>query len=243
MIISSNKLYVNWIDILPVEYDINFIKALPLYINTISLLNRSNYTELDYTKDIEYNQDNLRKYNSLTINEIYNILRNFLYEEIKSIKLLIYDMTTNIFSDKYLCIVFLANYFGEIINLALMNTNWDILDTIVTDDFTAKLKQLIDSVKNNTGLFVPNLNTTFTYESLERLLKALTISFDNQFSDRKLVKITKYKSLKTEYDELKKEFTVTFKAGTRYKYLDVNDYSLCDCILNCIIHQDLNIRH
>jgi len=27
--------------------------------------------------------------------------------------------------------------------------------------------------------------------------------------------------LKTEYDEPKKEFTVTFKAGTRYKYLDV----------------------
>lgn len=27
--------------------------------------------------------------------------------------------------------------------------------------------------------------------------------------------------LKTEYNESKKEFTVTFKAGTRYKYLDV----------------------
>jgi hypothetical protein len=197
---SSHKLYVNWIDIIPLSYinDEN-LTELQLYKNTELLFKNKRLQEINFMNDIEYNIKNWQIFHSLTINEIYNVIRNFLYEEIKSIKLLIYDM--KIFGDEYTipCVAFLKKYFGEIIDLALNNVSWDIIDDSLKDNFSINKNALIEAIKTRNNLDV--YSEKITTDSIERLLKAIVISFQNKFSFKKLVKQSKFKPLNQDYDD------------------------------------------
>ena len=64
---------------------------------------------------------------------------------------------------------------------------------------TAMLK--VVSIKNRKDLFVSKTNIYIQYIALEKLLKSLVISFENQYSSRNPVKKSKYQPLKKEYDD------------------------------------------
>ena len=84
---SSHKLYVNWMDVMPIPLitDTNMIRKFPFIENTVKLYMKNQITEINPKNDIVYNEENLKKFNSLSVSDIYNTIRNYLYEEIKSI--------------------------------------------------------------------------------------------------------------------------------------------------------------
>lgn len=95
----ANKLYVNWIDIRPIPVvniqDNEIIKNYPRIMNILNQTTNAfeNNNLLIYDPVIEDKQ--ARNYGGIYIGDIYDVLANNLYFNIKSIKWLIYDGFNN----------------------------------------------------------------------------------------------------------------------------------------------------
>ena len=89
----ANKLYVNWINIQPMSNE-DLLKT-KFYENTIAM-----YTTNEYIDNVESYLENEKGSlsdlsNFLYIGEIYNVIRNFLYERIKMHKIMIFYYVKN----------------------------------------------------------------------------------------------------------------------------------------------------
>lgn len=76
----SNKLYVNWIDIIPIP--VNNYNLTQIYTDTIKKYNEPYNTEIYYYDMVP----------GLSVNDTYNVIRNYFYDDIKNIRWLIYDI-------------------------------------------------------------------------------------------------------------------------------------------------------
>ena len=86
----ANKLFVNWIDILPNPYisSINKLRPSKVMKETEVALGTGKLKEWDIGDD----SDELgRNYSGLPVSDIYNVIVNGLYEDVKNSKWLIYD--------------------------------------------------------------------------------------------------------------------------------------------------------
>jgi hypothetical protein len=121
----SNKLYVNWVDILPMPNDKEYYQQTILYKNT----------------DININN------NGLYIGDIYNTLAHYLYEHILDIKWLIYDVNidNNIVSFTDLLKTLLP--LDTIIN----NIIWNNLVEHEQEEFNKKWQYLLANIDMNTN--------------------------------------------------------------------------------------------
>nr|QBK88493.1 MAG: DEAD/DEAH box helicase [Mimivirus LCMiAC01] len=92
--IISNKLYVNWLDVRPMDI-LSYTDSV-LYKNTKVAIDNRNIVYWDPSKnDNEDMKSAGRKYNGLYVGDIYNVIFNNLYHAIKNIKWLIYDILIN----------------------------------------------------------------------------------------------------------------------------------------------------
>lgn len=80
----SNKLYVNWIDVLPIP--MNKYKQTQIYLSTIDKMNSGQIILYKNYIDVR---------SGLSFQEMYNVICNQLFNEIKNIKWLIYDIMTS----------------------------------------------------------------------------------------------------------------------------------------------------
>jgi len=92
--IMNGKFYTNWINFSPLNFN-NYINSY-IYINTYNKLDNfdKKYTDLNehfikmFNKELT---DDLTNYKGLWLGDIYNILRNRFYDDIKSIRWLIFS--------------------------------------------------------------------------------------------------------------------------------------------------------
>lgn len=84
----SNKLYVNWEDVHPIPIDL--YRNSDLYKETVNKIKKKNYQK----KNLYLSYIDLE--NGLSICDIYHTIRVLLYEHIKNIKWLIYDLFQDI---------------------------------------------------------------------------------------------------------------------------------------------------
>jgi ABC-type phosphate transport system ATPase subunit len=80
----ANKLYVNWVDILPIR--MNQYTNTKLYSDTVAKIGRENITSVDLINGY------IDPMTGLSYQDIYNVMSNHLYHEIKNHKWLIYDI-------------------------------------------------------------------------------------------------------------------------------------------------------
>lgn len=85
----SNKLFVNWIDIIPVTINDEYFKQI--VDDTTKQHLSKNHAEWNYTD----NKDEQKNYRGLPVNDIYNFLSSFVFDRIKNYKWLIYDIKIN----------------------------------------------------------------------------------------------------------------------------------------------------
>jgi len=81
---AANKLYVNWADVIPIP--MNTYKETKLYVNTVSKIN---------LKQIQLINNYIDPSPSLSYQDIFNVITNHLYHEIKNHKWIIYDVVIN----------------------------------------------------------------------------------------------------------------------------------------------------
>ena len=80
----SNKLYVNWVDVIP--YKINDYSDTKLYQDTVGKINKS---------DVQLINNYIDPNPGLGYQDIYNVISNHLYHQIKNYKWIIYDVVVN----------------------------------------------------------------------------------------------------------------------------------------------------
>jgi hypothetical protein len=133
ILMCSNKLYVNWIDVLPMT--MNEYPQSTLYnATTKKVLTQTPLTSIfqDLTP-------------GLPISTIYNCISNHLFHEIKNIKWLIYDVPTNNGPiPEYLVL-------RQMINLSTIDsgTHWNNLTNSIKSEFSTAFYSLIDSSESS----------------------------------------------------------------------------------------------
>lgn len=127
--IINGKLYVNWINIVPIteeEY-----KNSDIYINSKDFI-------LKFVKN-RYNSELIRNYNGLWLGDYFNVYRNGFYQNIKKIKWTIY-----IYNKKYF-IQILNEFFNLKNNIEGKYLIFESLPEEIKYDFTSKFSEFINS--------------------------------------------------------------------------------------------------
>lgn len=183
----SKKLYVNWINVLPYtneEKEELSKKMLDFHAEIVDLVinhkKSPKYTNmlLNVLKNMEFplrgNIDFMfMKYApKIQINEIYETITNFLYYDVRKVKWLIFDM---VIEDRLVpLVIYLKKYFGDIMDDACLNNNWDEVDDAKKIKFSGDWKNLIDN-NGNTG------SITIDRDEMDKLLKSLVLYFLNYY--------------------------------------------------------------
>ena len=146
---SANKYFVNWINIMP--YTLNDYKDTPLYKYTMAKYNSNMFEHIDghdLYKDTEYDNDadKLQKLytnnRGLGMHDIYNTVRNELYENIVRLNWLIVDIPIS-YNGKQ-ALIPLINILSGIINLesCVANEKWEDLQKILRNKDDNKNKNI-----------------------------------------------------------------------------------------------------
>jgi len=196
---SAHKLYVNWMDVLPISY-LNYTST-ELYENTVNLIKNKELKEINLLNSDEFIYPNLKHFHSIQINDIYNVCRVFLYEEIKSTKLFIYDLIDIKNKELLTGVNFLDKYFGSSFQSIFDNTTWDNIPAETKEYFTAKLSKLFDAALANQIVKLNKINGEISAASIQRLVKAIIVTFDNKNNDNDTIKKSGYKFLRKTIDE------------------------------------------
>ena len=194
---SAHKFYVNWMDILPIsllEY-----KSTDLYNNTNEIMKNNNLKELDVLDSSITVKENTEYFHALQISDIYNVIRNFLYEDIKSTKMFIYDLIDSKYKKLISGIYFYDRYFAHSFKRALNNITWLNLEPEYKETFQLQLAKLFNAslTKSQIEFTVDNVESIFTAQSIQRIVMALIITFDNKNKLNKRVLKSGYRPIKT----------------------------------------------
>lgn len=196
---SAHKFYVNWMDINPIP--LSEYKTTQLFDYTSNLIKNNKLKYLDPTDDKNTTLENIDYFHSIQISDIYNVTRNFLYEEIKSTKIFIYDLIdikNNILvTGIYFFDILFKNSFKE----ALNNVHWLKIEQKYKDKFQADLDKLFTASLLNSQLSIDKNNTLISAKSIQRVVLALIITFDNKNKNNRRILKAGYKPIRTTINE------------------------------------------
>jgi len=205
---SSHKLYINWINIRPIT--VSHYDKTTLYQNTYEIILNKKLKDIDENLDkyAHKNIDNIDKQylNSIHIRDIYNVLRNFYYDEIKIIKLLIFDLYSPSENVLFPSIYVLRDLFSEseynLFNDALNNRLWIELSDDHHKIFIQKWSNLVNTyiTKSNLTNNLKNHKYDIQSISIQNLVKAIIINFDFRYGYRRKVKESGYIKMNTNRD-------------------------------------------
>jgi hypothetical protein len=201
---SSYKLYINWINIRPIS--VSHYDNTSVYKNTNEIILNKKIKNIDENLD-KYSFGNITDYDakylsSIHIRDIYNVLRNYYYEEIKIIKLLIFDLYSPSEKVLYPSIYVLRDLFSEsdynLLNDALNNKLWIELSDEHHNIFIEKWNNLVNGYVTKNNIKISNYDISSI--SIQNLVKAIMINFDFRYGYRRKVKESGYIQMKSNKD-------------------------------------------
>lgn len=198
--ICSNKLYVNWMDIIPIT--ITKFRDTQLYSDTLKKYDNYKSSDTDF-----YYYDIIP---GLAINDVYNVIRNYFYEDIKNIRWLIYDIMENGKIITYL------QYLSLKINMEniIIGKKLNLLSKKDFSSFSSQFSKLLESNLSNDNKIIHTLYFFFSKyysksEELQQQGKINKVSYtdedDNEEEDMeindKTINIAKnvFRQLNVEY--------------------------------------------
>jgi hypothetical protein len=140
----SNKLYVNWVDILPVTMN-EFINT-KLYSDTVAKITRTDKSD----KYIELINNYIDPNPGISYQDFFNVLSNHLYHEIKNYKWLIYDIIISGTTISY--ITYLENKID--LNDLWNELLWSQLSINSRDKFTYQWNNFMSSLDTNDNIIL-----------------------------------------------------------------------------------------
>lgn len=209
----SNKLYVNWIDIRPTIMENNLLTDIPLYRYTIEGFKKNKIVIED-----PYDDNIMEEYGGLSIQDIYEVISNKLYYEIKDIKWIIFDYSVS--SGKNVL------YFGYLLNIILpltpivKGTHYNMLEQKDRDEFNNKWRSLVSQ----------NIYTIVKDSKTWAVIKMVTYYFNKYYFTSETVDFMKFEikedidpdetfSRTTQYDNTIYNTLQSIKATDMYNFL------------------------
>lgn len=175
---TSHKMHVNWMDILP--YTLESYEHEQLFINTKMVLSENRLTDWDPFVDInlqksegEVCRELFSKISGLGVEDIYNVISYDLFNEIKSIKWLIYDIPV---SGDIFPVVSILKIFFEL-SLNLKQVEWEDINN---EKFTLMWNRFIQASDAGNNIVYKRYN--ISSESLKKMMKGILYSFDKNKS-------------------------------------------------------------
>ncbi len=184
----ANKLYVNWINIRPIDPIMATNENYIPYIETKKQIFNTKLIEWDPAIDNKNGKFN----QAMSVGEIYNILSNYLFHEIKNIKWLIYDIYINKHPYKYLY------YLNDILNIenCAKNIKWNLLSEKEQNNFNQNLNMLIDTfIKDST---YGNLSR----DNIQYIITVLIFFFNKYYTNKGGRGKDGYKELQGDTEEV-----------------------------------------
>lgn len=186
--LSRNKLYVNWIDIIPIKN--NNMRNSKLYKELEEIIREKKFVKsnLDsYTIDKFEDSTEITKINEqlkgINIDDIYDILSNDLYENVINYKFFIFDIhIVHEGKDKLFPLLFILSHIYDI--SYAFEDKYSEIDISKKNDFEKILADLINYAEsgNNYSIidgYIPN-------ESIKVILKSIVLFFDRKYRNNKL---------------------------------------------------------
>lgn len=163
----ANKLYVNWVNIRPVNPE--YLDSYVIFHITDSQIKKHEISTWD-----PYIDDNGHHNRGMDASEMYNILVNYLYYPIKTIKWTIYEIYIDNKGYKYL------SKLNELINIdpCIKNISWNQLQENEKDIFSTQWKVWIDMILNNQS--GNNIPTNKLYD----MMYVLITFFDSNYKKK-----------------------------------------------------------
>jgi hypothetical protein len=203
----SNKMYVNWMDIVPIT--LKTYEMTNLYKNTKNMTEYNKLSDWDPVDDANINLgdnyvcDNIyEKASGLYIGDIYNTIVHDLYNGIKDIKWTIYDIPLS--NKVYPIIVVLHFFFNLDICLSDEGADWDNLTKDQKQLFTQIWNDLVEGSLLGNGIMYGTID--ISNDSLRTMLRGIILSFDkisdniDEATDEKYITVRTSIGVK-EYDE------------------------------------------
>lgn len=233
----SYKMYINWIDIIPViNCSVNSIEKTLLHAKTHHTIINKKLQDWDpcidanmnIPEDIVYEKLS-KKIFGLPICHIYDVIVNEFYHTIKGIKWLIYDIRLNIdINNAYLfpSIFVLGIFFEDTVSKCTINTKWNDLTYEFKEKFKTDWTYIINRSFNNEG--ISREHAFLQINSLKLFLKGLIVSFDKQMKNTPNEYNQGYISIeqtlefnKKLYEDLEDDDEVDEQESNKLKYEDV----------------------
>lgn len=205
----ANKMHTNWMDIVP--YSLKNFKSSTLFQNTHNKIDQGLMTDWNPVDEFKLSvstseilEKSFSKITGLQMADIYNTMSIYLYEEIVSIKWLIFDVVgdNNIYPQ--VCIL---NEIFEIKKM-IQDFPWDFLTFEEKTDFTNRWNVILEEAKNKNDLKL-NL-TNLKNDSLKSFLKSIIIFFNFQSNYVKLAEKEGYIKIIKTYDENDDEENISY---------------------------------
>ena len=171
--IITNKLYINWINIRPV--DDNSYHLLKSYRQTSDAIRNNKLIEWDPLTIFEEKTNPKfkqgRYYGGMAAGDIYNIISNNLFHSIKDIKWIIYDVYIN---NKPIKFSFILNSILNIEN-CINQKEWQKLNQDSRDIFTNQWNNLLSSFNSGTSF------ANIPQDNISYILRVIVIFFNTKF--------------------------------------------------------------
>lgn len=222
----ANKLFVNWIDILPF-YQITNYTSYILFQNLFYLFVNRKLHDWDFTDE---NDEQGYFYQGITVDDIYDVIANDFFNSIKNIKFLIYDLPTE--NNTLIPFVSLLNKILPL-DKAINNVSFNMLSELEKRKFENQWSTLvsaslsdsqIDNISADTikriamtiVIFFDKYSKYVNEAEKEDDYQRLTVTYDLEEDDEDNDLRTNNVSIK--FDDIKKSIR-TLKAKYVYEYL------------------------
>jgi hypothetical protein len=175
----SHKMYVNWMDIIP--YTLNTYKMSDLYSKTCENINTLQVTDWDPFIDANFSLEEsyvcetiYAKSKGIYVGDIYNVFVHDLYNGIKNVKWLIYDIEM---IDKVYPMIHILKIFFNI-NICLQNIQWDELPSTDRKIFSDTWNDLVNASINGSDVIYDI--KSISNNILKEILRGIILSFDKR---------------------------------------------------------------
>lgn len=202
----SNKLYVNWIDVLP--YDLTTYKYQKLYIDTVDKFNNGTLDDWNFvTEPISRGEpisrdETIEKLRGLPINDIYDTISNELYINIKRVKWVIFDVIPSYPETRQPIPMLIACSYLFDLTMAINNFNWKSLTDNLRKLFTDQWQEFLMLTFNNYDYVGDKIK--LDNGSLQKIARSLLYAFDRDYRGKRNAienhEYVPFNSKETEYD-------------------------------------------
>ena len=208
--IMSNKMHVNWIDIIP--YTINDYTETQLYLTLDKNFKMKSLSDIDINNfiDVETNYDKIN-WTGLSMDDIYNVLRNDIYENSKKIIWLLKKYKFDGKNASFVSIIFTLLTDNEHI---LNNVSWNNLNESTKIEWNTLFESFKISLANNENITDINKNIILEYSETINILYTIINKINKDKQLRNIAVLDGYIYIE------KKEMLTIDELKESVKYLD-----------------------